>query len=114
MDPTPAIRRKILSRDSLLDLRAEARSDGRTVVQCHGCFDIVHPGHIRHLQQAARLGDILLVSITADAAMRKGDGRPLFPQELRAENLAALDFVDWVHIDRQETALELLEAVQPD
>ena len=114
MDPTPAIRRKILSRDALLDLRAQARREGRTLVQCHGCFDIVHPGHIRHLQQAARLGDILFVSITADAAMRKGDGRPLFPQELRAENLAALDFVDWVHIDRQETALELLEAVQPD
>lgn len=114
MDPRPAIQRKILSRDELVRLRADARREGRSVVQCHGCFDIVHPGHIRHLQQAARLADILLVSITADAAMKKGDGRPLFPQELRAENLAALDFVDWVHIDHDETALQLLEAVQPD
>jgi rfaE bifunctional protein nucleotidyltransferase chain/domain len=105
---------KILSREQLLAVRALLRSQGRALVQCHGCFDIVHPGHIRHLRQARSLGDCLLVSITGDDAIRKGDGRPLIPQELRAENLAALDFVDFVCIEPAPTALALLSHVQPD
>jgi rfaE bifunctional protein nucleotidyltransferase chain/domain len=105
---------KVLGLRRLLDLRAQAARAGRAVVHCHGCFDIVHPGHIRHLRFAKSQGDILLVSITGDAEMRKGSGRPLIPQELRAENLAALDFVDWVHIDEHATALDLLSVVKPD
>jgi rfaE bifunctional protein nucleotidyltransferase chain/domain len=81
---------------------------------CHGCFDIVHPGHIRHLQQAARLGHGLLVTITGDSMLGKGAGRPLIPQELRAENLAALDCVNWVAVNNRATAAELLEAIRPD
>lgn len=81
---------------------------------CHGCFDIVHPGHIRHLQHAARLGDQLLVTITGDTMLAKGTGRPLIPQELRAENLAALDCVSLVAINNRPTAAELLESIQPD
>lgn len=107
-------RGKVLTRAELLKLREQARREGRQVVQCHGCFDIVHPGHIRHLQHAATMGDVLLVTITADAVMNKGGGRPLFPQELRAENLAALDCVDWVHVNPDATAEALLEDVQPD
>ena len=79
--------------DTVRRVRA-AQAAGRTVVLCHGCFDIVHPGHIRHLQHAARQGDRLLVTITGDEVMGKGAGRPLIPQELRAESLAALDCVD--------------------
>lgn len=109
-----AVAPKVLGLSRLLDLRAQAARAGRAVVHCHGCFDIVHPGHIRHLRFAKSQGDILLVSITGDAEMRKGSGRPLIPQELRAENLAALDFVDWVHIDEHATALDLLSAVKPD
>lgn len=114
MDPSDRIRSKILSRADLLARREEARRQGKTVVQCHGCFDIVHPGHVRHLQHAAREGDFLLVTITADAVMNKGLGRPLFPQELRAENLAALDCVDWVYINPDPTAEKLLDEVRPD
>ncbi|MGE3107117.1 MAG: PfkB family carbohydrate kinase [Phycisphaerales bacterium] len=110
-DPCAA---KILSREQLLRRRAQARAAGKSVIQCHGCFDIVHPGHIRHLRQAKSEGDILLVSITGDTEMNKGTGRPLIPQELRAENLAALSFVDWVHIEDRPTAIELLAEVQPD
>jgi len=110
--PDPA--RKIFDLEGLLALRAGARAAGRRVVQCHGCFDIVHPGHVRHLRHARALGDVLLVTVSADAGVGKGAGRPLIPEELRAENLAALDFVDWVHVDRHATAAELLEAVQPD
>jgi rfaE bifunctional protein nucleotidyltransferase chain/domain len=81
---------------------------------CHGCFDIVHPGHVRHLQQAAKFGDRLLVTITGDSMIDKGTGRPLIPQELRAENLAALNCVDWVAINSHPTAAELLDVVRPD
>lgn len=106
--------RKILSLPELLRLRERARLEGRRVVHCHGCFDIVHPGHIRHLRFARAQGDVLLVTITADARIAKGDGRPLIPQELRAENLAELDCVDWVTIDEHESAVDLLGVVRPD
>ncbi len=113
--PTPSpLRSKILARDQLLALRERARAEGRSVVQCHGCFDIVHPGHIRHLEFAAQQGDILLVTITDDPEVNKGDGRPLFSRDLRAQNMAALGFVDWVHINPDATAEALLDDVRPD
>jgi rfaE bifunctional protein kinase chain/domain/rfaE bifunctional protein nucleotidyltransferase chain/domain len=105
---------KINTLDQLLSLRAEARRQARTVVHCHGCFDIVHPGHIAYLQFARRQGDILLVSLTADRQVNKGADRPLIPQDLRAEALAALECVDWVYVNPDPTAVDLLEAVQPD
>lgn len=105
---------KILTKSALLERRDLARAAGRRIVHCHGCFDIVHPGHVRHLRQAKALGDILLVSITGDGGVNKGAGRPLIPEELRAENLAALDFVDWVHVEHRPTATELLSEVRPD
>ncbi len=105
---------KIQTVGELRILRAQARAQGKRVVHCHGCFDIVHPGHVRHMRFAKAQGDILLVTITADDQVAKGDGRPLIPQELRAENLAELDCVDWVLIDEHPSAEALLEAVQPD
>mgnify|MGYP000864572560 CR=1 FL=1 len=110
----PGVAAKIVGMDRLMGIRAELAANGRRLVQCHGCFDIVHPGHIRHLRQARALGDALLVSITGDAEITKGTGRPLIPEELRAENLAALDCVDFVYIDPSPTALALLRAVRPD
>jgi rfaE bifunctional protein kinase chain/domain/rfaE bifunctional protein nucleotidyltransferase chain/domain len=110
----PTSTSKILTKERLLELRAGARAQGRRVVQCHGCFDIVHPGHIRHLRHARAMGDILLVTITGDSEIKKGTGRPLIPQELRAENLAELDCVDWVYIEPTPTAAELLEDIGPD
>ncbi len=105
---------KILTLEQLLKQRALARDNNEPVVQCHGCFDIVHPGHIRHLRSAAAQGKRLLVSITADRFVNKGDGRPMFTQDLRAENLAALSFVDWVYVNEQETAADLLARIRPD
>src|SRR5215218_7648113 len=67
--------RKTLSLDAMLALRADARAAGRTVVHCHGCFDIVHPGHIQHLQHARSLGDLLVVSVSADTHVNKGADR---------------------------------------
>jgi len=105
---------KILVLDELLAVRDRLRKQGKSLVVCHGCFDIVHPGHIRHLRQAKTMGDVLLVSLTGDAQISKGKGRPLIPEELRAENLAELDLVDMVYIDQNATALAMLQAVKPD
>ncbi|HZW09167.1 MAG TPA: PfkB family carbohydrate kinase [Phycisphaerales bacterium] len=114
MSPAPGPKRKILSHKDLLCVRAAERTAGRRLVHCHGCFDIVHPGHIRHLRFARSMGDRLLVTITGDGGVSKGDGRPLIPQELRAENLAELDCVDYVYIELRPTAAELLGELKPD
>ncbi len=90
------------------------RAGGRRVVQCHGCFDIVHPGHVRHLRWARAQGEALLVTITSDHGIDKGPGRPLIPHDLRAENLASLDMVDAVHIVHEPTAEGILRIVEPD
>jgi rfaE bifunctional protein nucleotidyltransferase chain/domain len=103
-----------MAAEALSSLLQAARAAGKTVVQCHGCFDIVHPGHVRYLRFARELGDILVVSLTGDAGVDKGAERPYIPQELRAENLAALEFVDWVVIDPHPTAAEVLECLRPD
>ena len=108
------VSRKIVSLQALIEQTRRRREDGETIVQCHGCFDIVHPGHIRYLQFARQLGDVLVVSLTGDALIEKAPDRPLIPQELRAENLAALEFVDWVVIDSHPTACEILESLKPD
>ncbi len=105
---------KILTLDELVRERARLRAQGLRLVHCHGCFDIVHPGHIRHLRFARAQGDRLLVTITSDERIDKGQGRPLIPQELRAENLAELDCVDLVAIDDHADAVALLEKVAPD
>lgn len=111
-------RRKIVGARRLSEIIALARTNPDaarpTIVQCHGCFDIVHPGHIRYLQFARRQGDVLVVSITGDATIDKEPQRPQIPQELRAENLAALEFVDWVVIDPHPTAEAVLESLRPD
>jgi rfaE bifunctional protein nucleotidyltransferase chain/domain len=111
----------VKSREAILDPEACRRriaaeqAAGRSVVLCHGCFDLVHPGHVRHLQEARATGDRLVVSISGDRVVRgKGADRPLIPQELRAENLAALDCVDWVVISPEATAVEILDRLRPD
>jgi rfaE bifunctional protein kinase chain/domain len=86
----------------------------RTVVMCHGVFDLVHPGHLRHLLYAKGKADLLVVSITGDVHIGKGPYRPYVPQDLRALNLAALDMVDYVIVDQHATPLENLARIQPD
>ncbi len=105
---------KILDLSSLVRAVGAARQAGNVIVQCHGCFDIVHPGHVRYLKFAKQQGDVLVVSLTGDSAIDKGPTRPYIPQELRAESLAALEFVDYVYIDPNPTACEVLEQVRPD
>ena len=110
----PEYTNKLIDRAALPRLRASLRQQGLTLAHCHGCFDIVHPGHIRHLREAATLADRLILTITPDRHVNKGPGRPVFDEGLRADNLAALSFVDWVLINDQPTATALLEEVAPD
>src|SRR5262245_47501996 len=86
----------------------------RKVIMCHGTFDIVHPGHVRHLLYAKRKGDVLIASLTADAHIVKANFRPFVPQELRAFNLAALEAVDYVVIDTNETPIANIGVIRPD
>jgi rfaE bifunctional protein kinase chain/domain len=86
----------------------------RTVIMCHGTFDIVHPGHLRHLTYARDKADILIASLTADVHILKADHRPYVPQELRASNLAALEMVDYVIVDPNPTPIEHIKVLQPD
>jgi cytidyltransferase-like protein len=86
----------------------------RTTVMCHGVFDLVHPGHIRHLVYAKEKADILIASLTADEHITKAHYRPFVPQDLRALNLAALEMVDYVIIDPNPTPLQHISILQPD
>lgn len=90
------------------------RAEKLKVSMCHGVFDLVHPGHIRHLTYTKSKSNILIVSITSDIHVKKADLRPYVPQRLRAENLAALEFVDYVIIDKNETPIENIKKLKPD
>jgi cytidyltransferase-like protein len=106
-------RRKIKTVDELT-ATIGARPRKNSVVMCHGVFDLVHPGHIRHLVYAKEKADILVASLTADAHITKASYRPFVPQDLRALNLAALEMVDYVIIDPNPTPLENISRLQPD
>lgn len=105
---------KIVSLDEFIKLREDLQAKGLKLVHCHGVFDLLHPGHIIHLQQARALGDILLVSITAAEYVQKGPGRPYFSDDLRMRSIASLSCVDYVILSRTATALEILDCIQPD
>jgi cytidyltransferase-like protein len=86
----------------------------KRVIMCHGTFDVVHPGHLRHLLYAKSKAEVLVVSVTADIHVKKGELRPHVPQDLRAASLAAYEFVDFVVIDGNATPIENLRVLQPD
>jgi rfaE bifunctional protein nucleotidyltransferase chain/domain len=106
----------ILSRQALLDAVEADRRLGKTIVLTNGCFDLLHVGHIRYLQAAAAIGDILITAINSDAQVRalKGEGRPAMPENERAELISALRFVDYVTVFNEPTVTELILAIKPD
>lgn len=93
-----------------------ARSENKQVVFTNGCFDILHVGHVRYLQQARNLGDLLVVGLNSDRSVKalKGESRPIVPEGERAEVLAALAAVDLVALFDEDTPLELIRTVIPD
>jgi len=86
----------------------------KKIVLCHGCFDLMHPGHIKHFQAAKKMGDILIVTVTPDVYVDKGPGRPAYSQNLRVESIAALECVDYVAINKWPTAEDTLKLLRPD
>jgi rfaE bifunctional protein nucleotidyltransferase chain/domain len=114
---TPHLRWKIVGRARLTEAVQRLQRAGKKVVFTNGCFDLLHLGHIRYLQQARALGDLLVVGVNSDASVRrlhKGPERPLVPAKERAEVLAALDCVDFVIIFDAATPLQLIRALGPD
>ncbi|MCP4005925.1 MAG: adenylyltransferase/cytidyltransferase family protein [bacterium] len=113
LDIGAEFRHKIKTSAEIIE-KVGARPRQQKVIMCHGTFDVVHPGHIRHLLYARSKADVLIASMTSDSHISKANFRPYVPEELRAMNLAALEMVDFVVIDRTPTALENLRAIQPD
>ncbi len=107
---------KIVGRERLIALAADARRASRRIVFTNGCFDLLHVGHVRYLAAAREAGDLLVVGVNDDASVRrlKGPTRPLVPEAARAEVLAALAAVDHVTIFGEDTPHALIAAVQPD
>jgi rfaE bifunctional protein kinase chain/domain/rfaE bifunctional protein nucleotidyltransferase chain/domain len=104
---------KIMSLDALASVTEAARAAGKTIVHCHGVFDLLHIGHIKHFQAARQLGDLLIVTITPDHLVDKGPHRPMFPDQLRAEALASLECVDCVAINKWPSAVETIRLLKP-
>lgn len=92
---------------------AKLRKAGKKIVQCHGTFDLLHPGHVIHFEEAKRLGDVLVVSVTDAKHVNKGPGRPCFNDELRLKSIAALECVDFVVLIPYPAAVEAIECVRP-
>ena len=106
-------REKVRTLDEVAAICEQMRGAGRTVVQAHGTFDLLHLGHVRHLEAARKLGDALIVTVTADRFVNKGPGRPVFNAELRAEMLATLEYVDWVAVNDAPDAVSAIERIRP-
>ena len=106
---------KVYTLETLLPAIEQHRNNGQTIVFANGCFDLLHVGHIRYLQGARALGDVLVVGLNGDNSVRmiKGAGRPLMPQEERAEILAAIQYVDYVVIFDETNVTRLLEQLRP-
>jgi D-beta-D-heptose 7-phosphate kinase/D-beta-D-heptose 1-phosphate adenosyltransferase len=113
---TPHLRWKIVGLNPLVDAVRNLQRAGKKVVFTNGCFDLLHIGHVRYLQEAQALGDALVVGVNSDASVRrlKGPGRPLTPAKERAEILAALACVDFVTVFGAATPLQLIRALGPD
>jgi rfaE bifunctional protein nucleotidyltransferase chain/domain len=107
---------KVLTPYALKRRIGGARRSGKRVVFTNGCFDLIHPGHVRYLRAAKRLGDILVVALNSDRSVRrlKGAGRPLVPQRDRCEVMAALEMVDYVTVFSDDTPYKLIKELQPD
>ena len=108
--------RKVLTRRSLPRRLDTLRRQGKRIVFTNGCFDLIHPGHVRYLRAAKRLGDVLVVALNSDVSVRrlKGPSRPLVPEGDRCQVIAALEMVDYVTLFDEDTPYELIKQLGPD
>lgn len=107
---------KVHDRNQLASILQQAKTEGAVVVTTNGCFDVLHLGHLRYLQAARQLGDLLIVAVNSDNSVRqlKGENRPLVPEAERAEMLAGLECVDYVVIFPELTPINLLSELKPN
>lgn len=105
---------KLVSLEELASITAQLKKQGKTIAHCHGCFDLMHPGHIKHFQSAAKVADVLIVTVTQDKFVNKGPGRPVFNEQTRAESIASLECVNYVAINKWPTAIETINLLKPD
>jgi rfaE bifunctional protein nucleotidyltransferase chain/domain len=106
---------KIKTQSEMKKVVEKKKDEGKKIVFTNGCFDILHQGHVRYLSEAKKLGDYLIVGLNSDRSMRniKGNNRPLMTEEVRAELLAALCFVDGVVIFNEDDPLAIIKYLQP-
>ena len=104
---------KIIQKQNFQIVKEKLKKSGKKIILCHGVFDLVHPGHLTHFQEARSLGDVLVVSITAAEYVRKGPGRPYFDDQQRLEFLAAIESIDYVMLSEGYTVDDIIEAVEP-
>ena len=112
--PNIDIHDKIKSLEELNKIATDLRVQNKVIVHCHGVFDLVHPGHIRHFYSAKKQGDVLFLTLTADEFVKRGPGRPIFNQNIRAETLAALSVSDYVGIVFEPTAKSAIQSIRPN
>lgn len=106
---------KVIDRAELKDIIARLKKEGKKIVFTNGCFDLIHIGHVRYLTEAKKLGDILVIGLNSDSSVsRIKPGRPINPENERAEVLSALCMVDYVTLFNKDTPYELIKEVQPD
>ena len=104
---------KIRTVNELVDILDRLRKKGKKIAHCHGVFDLLHPGHLKHFEAAKKKADILVVTVTKDEYVNKGPGRPIFNHELRADSIAALECVDFVAVNEWPTAVETIKLLKP-
>jgi len=108
-------RDKVVGKATLKEIISHHKKKGRKIVFTNGCFDIIHIGHIRYLQEAKRLGDILVIGLNSDNSVSSiKPGRPIIPEKQRAEVLSALEMVDYVTVFDEDTPYELIKELKPD
>lgn len=108
------MKKEISKKEFEKNIKPQLREEGKTIALCHGVFDLLHPGHIIHLQQAKKMADVLIVSITSAQYVRKGPGRPYFDDKMRMKVLSALECVDYVMLSEEYTVGDIIECVEPD
>ena len=113
-DMSQACEDKIRSLEEMTELASKLKAEGKKVVHCHGIFDLLHAGHIRHLNAAKKYGEVLIVTVPADKFVKRGPGQPVFNQALRAETLANLAVTDYVCVLNCPTPIESILSIKPD
>ena len=108
------MKNKIVSFKNLIKISKLKHNQNKKIVLCHGVFDLLHIGHIKHFEEAKNFGDILIVTVTPDKFVVKGPNRPAFNTNLRLEALQALECIDYVSVNKWATAIQTIKSLKPD